>query len=127
MTSGAPKVVGVEPAFRHLDDIEWTPVQRQQNADGSVSVVREKWPIIRPGFLSAHVTYEAGMVVRRHRDVGHHLVRVLAGGAWFGERWCPAGTHIELPVGGEFGPSITGDEGAVLLELTDGRTTGGDR
>ncbi len=51
----SPNVDGVEAVFWHIDDIDWTEVQRQQNADGSVSVVREKWPIIRPGFLSAHV------------------------------------------------------------------------
>ncbi|CAB4698128.1 unannotated protein [freshwater metagenome] len=54
----SPKIDGAEAVFWHLDDIDWTEVQRQQNADGTVSVVREKWPIIRPEFLSAHVHYE---------------------------------------------------------------------
>jgi len=50
--SAAPEVPTV-PTFRNVDDIDWTPVQRQRNADGSESVIRERWPIIRPGFLSA--------------------------------------------------------------------------
>ena len=58
MTEQSPKLDGVEATFRHVDDIDWTVVQQQRNADGTVSVVREKWPIIRPGFLSAYVHYE---------------------------------------------------------------------
>jgi hypothetical protein len=60
------------------------------------------------------------MITRRHGHFGHHLVFVIAGGAWFGDRWCPAGTHIELPFGAAFGPIIAGEEGTVFLELTDG-------
>ena len=32
------KVEGIEATFWHVDDVEWTEVQRQRNADGSVSV-----------------------------------------------------------------------------------------
>jgi hypothetical protein len=116
----SPKVDGLAEAITHLDRLEWTEVKRQRNADGSVSVVRERWPIAEPGFMSASIEYGPGMVVRRHGHFGHHLVRVLAGGAWFGDRWCPAGTHIELPVGAAFGPIVAGPEGAWFLELTDG-------
>jgi hypothetical protein len=42
MTHTSPKIEGVEATFSHVDDIEWTEVQRQRNADGSVSVVREE-------------------------------------------------------------------------------------
>ena len=93
MSTPSPLVDGVDATFWHVDDIDWTEVQRQQNADGSVSVVREKWPIIRPGFLSAYVNYQPGMVVRRHGHRSNHIVFVLGGGAWIGGEWCTAGTQ----------------------------------
>ena len=120
MSDASPKVDRVEATFRHMDDIDWTPVKRQRNADGTVAVVREKWPIAEPAFMSAYIEYDPGMIVRRHGHFADHLVWVIAGGAWFGERWCPAGTHIELPFGAAFGPIIAGDEGARFLELTNG-------
>jgi hypothetical protein len=43
MSNTSPKIDGVEATFWHVDDIDWTEVQRQRNADGTVSVVREKW------------------------------------------------------------------------------------
>ena len=86
MTTTSPKIDGAEATFRHMDEIEWTPVQRQRNADDSVSVVRERWPIIRPDFLSAYVFYEPGMVVRRHGHRSNHIVFVISGGAWIGGR-----------------------------------------
>jgi hypothetical protein len=48
------------------------------------------------------------------------MALVAAGGAWFGERWCPAGTHIELPQGAAHGPIVAGDDGMDILGLTDG-------
>jgi hypothetical protein len=83
-------------------------------------VVREKWPIADPDFMSAYIEYLPGMITRRHGHFGHHLVFVIAGGAWFGDRWCPAGTHIELPFGAAFGPIRAGEEGTFFLELTNG-------
>ena len=124
MTSEAAETAGVEPTFRHLDDIEWTPVQRQQNADGSVSVVREKWPIIRPGFLSAHVTYEPGMVVRRHGHRSNHVVFVLDGSGWFGDHPCTPGTHAHVPLGAAFGPIVAGPTGLTCWELSFGEFGG---
>ncbi|CAM8623262.1 hypothetical protein MCETE7_01924 [Acidimicrobiia bacterium] len=116
----SPKVEGLQSLMTHVSDYEWTDVKRQQNADGSLSVVREKWPILQPDFMSAYIEYSPGMIVRRHGHFGLHLVYVIEGGAWFGDRWCPAGTHIELPIGAAFGPIVAGDEGALFLELTDG-------
>jgi hypothetical protein len=116
----SPKVEGLQSLMTHVSDYEWTDVKHQQNADGSVSVVREKWPILQPDFMSAYIEYSPGMIVRRHGHFGLHLVYVIEGGAWFGDRWCPAGTHIELPFGAAFGPIVAGDEGALFLELTDG-------
>lgn len=108
----------------HLDDIDWTEVQRQRNADGSVSVVREKWPIIRPGFLSAHVHYEPQMVVRRHGHRSNHVVFVIDGGAWIGGEWCTPGTHLHVPLGASFGPIVAGPEGLTCWELSFGEFGG---
>ncbi|MEJ6511544.1 MAG: hypothetical protein QNL59_03075 [Actinomycetota bacterium] len=116
----SPKVEGLQSLMTHVSEYEWTDVKHQQNADGSLSVVREKWPILQPDFMSAYIEYSPGMIVRRHGHFGLHLVYVIEGGAWFGDRWCPAGTHIELPFGAAFGPIVAGDEGALFLELTDG-------
>jgi len=114
----------VEAVYWHLDDIDWTEVQRQQNADGSVSVVREKWPIIRPDFLSAHVHYEPGMVVRRHGHRSNHVVFVLGGSGWIGTEPCEPGTHIHVPLGSAFGPIIAGPEGLTCWELSFGEFGG---
>jgi hypothetical protein len=114
------KIDGVEPTVMHMDELTWTDVKHQRNPDGALAVIREKWPISRPDFMTAYMEYSPGMVCRRHGHFGHHLVFVIAGGAWFGERWCPAGTHIELPFGAAFGPIVAGDEGTVFLEITNG-------
>src|SRR5690242_5065016 len=108
MTHTSPKIDGVEATFSHVDDIEWTEVQRQRNADGSVCVVREKWPIIRPGFLSAYVHYEPGMVVRRHGHRSNHIVFVLDGSGWIGGETVTPHTHIHVPLGAAFGPIVAG-------------------
>jgi hypothetical protein len=44
----------------------------------------------------------------------------MDGGAWFGDHWCPKGSHIELPFGAAFGPIVAGDEGAVMYEIMIG-------
>lgn len=124
MSNQSPKIDGVEAVFRHVDDIEWTPVQAQRNADGTTSVIREKWPIIRPGFLSAYVHYERGMVVRRHGHRSNHVVIVLGGGGWIGGTWCTAGTHIHVPLGAAFGPIVAGPDGLTCWELSFGEFGG---
>ena len=47
---------------------------------------------------------------------------------WCGDRHCPAGTHIELPLGAAFGPFVAGPDGTVLLEVMmgDPRSWGDD-
>ena len=112
------------PIFWHLDDIDWTPVQRQRNADGSESVVREKWPIIRLGFLSAHVFYEPGMVVRRHGHRSNHIVFVLGGDGWIGSEPVGPGMHIHVPLGAAFGPIVAGPAGLICWELSFGEFGG---
>ena len=57
------------------------------------------------------------MIVRRHGHYSPHIVFVIEGELWVGDRRCPAGTHIELPFGAAFGPLRAGDDGAVLFEV----------
>jgi hypothetical protein len=116
----SPKVEGCRETFTMIDDLTWTEVKQQRNPDGTVATVREKWPIVGPDFTSAYINFDAGMITRRHGHFAHHLVLVIAGGAWLGERWCPAGTHIELPKGAALGPIIAGAHGALFLELSNG-------
>ncbi len=116
-----PRIPGLEPTFRHLDDpdVTWQQVRRQRNADGTEASVWEKWLAFSPDpqYLSLYAKYDPGMIVRRHGHFSPHVVFVLEGGAWFGDRWCPAGTHVELPLGAAFGPVRAGDEGAVMFEV----------
>jgi hypothetical protein len=116
-----PKVPGREPTFRHLDDadVPWQQVKRQRNADGTESSVWEKWLAFSPdpAYLSLYARYDPGMIVRRHGHYSPHVVLVIAGELWCGERRCPAGTHIELPLGAAFGPLRAGPEGATLFEV----------
>jgi hypothetical protein len=103
-------------------DMPWQLCRAQQNADGSTSYVREKWFAFSPDpqYLSLYAEYDPGMMVRRHGHYSPHIVFIIDGGLWFGERWCPAGTHVELPFGAAFGPIRAGDEGAKLYEVMMG-------
>ncbi len=111
----------VEPIFRHLDDpaLPGQEVKRQRNADGSTSSVWEKWFAFRadPPYLSLLGRYDPGMIVRRHGHRSPHVVYVVEGSIWCGERLCGAGTHIELPEGAAFGPFRAGPEGATMFEV----------
>jgi hypothetical protein len=110
-----------EPTYRHLDDpdLGWQQVKRMRRADGEEVSVWEKWLAFSPDpqYLSLYARYDPGMIVRRHGHNSPHVLFVLDGGAWFGERWCPAGTHIELPEGAAFGPIRAGEDGAVMFEV----------
>ncbi len=118
--SALPKE-GCEPIFRHMDDADmpWQLCRAQRNADGSEAFVREKWFAFSPDpqYLSLYAEYDPGMIVRRHGHHSPHVVFVIDGGLWFGDRWCPAGTHVELPYGAAFGPIRAGEEGAKLFEV----------
>jgi hypothetical protein len=127
-----PRVPGAEPTFRHLDDPEvpWQAVKAQRNADGSESFVWEKWLAFSadPQYLSLYARYDPGMVVRRHGHFSPHVLFVIAGDIRCGDRHCPAGTHIELPLGAAFGPFVAGPEGTTLFEVMmgDPRSWGDD-
>jgi hypothetical protein len=127
-----PKVPGREPVFRHLDDpgVPWQQVKRQRNADGTESSVWEKWLAFSPDppYLSLYARYDAGMIVRRHGHYSPHVLFVIEGDLRIGDVHCPAGTHVELPLGAAFGPLRAGAAGAVLFEvmLGDPRSWGDD-
>jgi hypothetical protein len=127
-----PKVAGLEPVFRHLDDPEvpWQAVKAQRNADGSDAFVREKWLAFsaEPPYLTVYAQYDPGMIVRRHGHFSPHIVFVLEGELTIGERVCPTGTHVELPFGAAFGPIVAGADGATLFEVMmgDPRSWGDD-
>lgn len=114
----------LEPRFRHLDDadVPWQEVKRQRNADGTTSSVWEKWLAFSrdPQYLSLYARYDPGMIVRRHGHNSPHVVLVIEGELWCGERRCPAGTQVELPHGAAFGPLRAGPAGAVLFEVMMG-------
>lgn len=131
-TPQSPKVAGREPVFRHLDDddVPWQPVKALRKADGTEVYVREKWLAFSPDpqYLSVYAEYDPGMIVRRHGHFSPHIVFVVEGEIEVGGRSCPAGTHIELPLGAAFGPIIAGADGATLFEVMmgDPRSWGDD-
>jgi hypothetical protein len=114
-------IPGREPVFRHLDDpdVPWQQVKSQRNADGTTSSVWEKWLAFSadPPYLSLYARYDPGMIVRRHGHHSPHVLFVIGGELWIGERHCPAGTHVELPHGAAFGPLRAGSSGALLFEV----------
>jgi len=121
-----------EPTFRHLDDpdVRWQQVKAIRRADGTTASVWEKWLAFSadPPYLSLYARYDPQMVVRRHGHFSPHVVFVLEGGLECDGRACPAGTHIELPLGAAFGPLVAGPTGAVLVEVMmgDPRSWGDD-
>lgn len=127
-----PRIPGREPVFRTIDDadVPWQQVKRQRNADGTESSVWEKWLAFsaEPPYLSLYAKYDPGMIVRRHGHRSPHVVFVIDGALRCGDRWCEAGTHIELPLGAAFGPLVAGPDGATLFEVMmgDPRSWGDD-
>lgn len=127
-TSSTPKVPGLEPVFRHLDDddVPWQQVRAIRRSDGSVASVWEKWLAFSPDplYLSLYAKWDPGVVQRRHGHHSPHVLFVIEGEILCGTRRCPAGTHIELPHGAAFGPFVAGAEGATLFEVMMGDPRG---
>ena len=107
------------PRIRHLDELEWQEVRRQQHGDRTVSVF-EKWPEFSDRYLTVYARYEPGMMVHAHGHNSDHVVFVIEGDVMCDDVHCPAGTHIALDQGDTFGPFIAGPEGAVLFEVMMG-------
>ena len=120
------KVPGSEPIFRHLGDpdVEWQEVKRIRRADGTTASVWEKWLAFSPDpqYLSLYAKWDPGMIVRRHGHYSSHVLFVIDGEMWCGDRHCPAGTHVELPLGTAFGPFVAGPDGNGAARGDDGRS-----
>jgi hypothetical protein len=132
-SGGAPADgAALEPTFRHVDDADmsWQQVKTVRNADGTTSSVWEKWLAFspEPQYLSLYAKWDPGMVIRRHGHYSPHVIFVIEGDMWCGDRYCPTGTHVELPLGAAFGPFVAGPHGTVLLEVMmgDPRSWGDD-
>ena len=107
------------PRIRHLDELKWQEVRKQQHGDHTASV-REKWPEFSDRYLSVYAEYDPGMMVHAHGHNSDHVVFVISGDVMCGDVHCPAGTHIALDQGDTFGPIIAGPNGAVLFEVMMG-------
>ncbi len=128
----SPKIEGLAPTFRHLDDpdMKWQQVKAIRRADGTVASIWEKWLAFSPNpqYLSLYAKWDPGVITRRHGHYSPHVIFVIDGDMWCGDRYCPAGTHVELPFGAAFGPFRAGDKGTLLLEVMmgDPRSWGDD-
>jgi hypothetical protein len=131
-TAASPKVPGLEPIFRHLDDADqkWQEVKRVRKADGTTASIWEKWLAFSPDpqYLSLYAKWDPGIVTRKHGHYSPHVIFVIEGDMWCGDRYCPAGTHVELPLGASFGPFVSGPKGTKLMEVMmgDPRSWGDD-
>lgn len=126
------KVEGAEPTFRHLDDAEvpWIKVKAVRRSDGTDACVWEKWLAFNadPPYLTIYAKWDPGVITRRHGHFSNHAIFVIEGDMWCGDRYCPAGTHVELPLGAAFGPFVAGENGALVFEVMmgDPRSWGDD-
>ena len=97
------KVPGLEPTFRSIDDPEvgWQQVKAIRNADGSVASVWEKWLAFSPDpqYLSLYAKWDPGVVVRRHGHYSPHVLFVIEGDMWCGERPLPRRDPHRAPLG----------------------------
>src|SRR4051812_48751981 len=129
-TEAMAERAGVEATFLHFDDVKPQRVRAQLHPDGSERSVWDRWFVISqdPPFVSLHTTWDPDVIVHRHGHLGHHLMYVLRGGMWCGDRWCDVGTYIDLPEGAVAGPYVAGPDGADLFEVTmgDGRSWAND-
>lgn len=124
----SPRVPGLEAIVRHLDDadVPWQQVRAVRLADGTVASVWEKWLAFSadPLYLSLYAKWDPGVIQRRHGHHSPHVLFVIDGEMQCGDRLCPAGTHIELPLGAAFGPFVAGPRGALLFEVMMGDPRG---
>jgi len=107
------------PRFRHLDDLKWQEVRRQQHGERVASVF-EKWMEFSDRYLSLYAKWDPGMIVQAHGHNSDHVVFVLEGEMTCGDVVCTAGTHIALDQGDTFGPFVAGPHGVVLFEIMMG-------
>jgi hypothetical protein len=108
------------PRIKHVDDVEAHEVVRIEFDDGRSASIYERFIEHLPNFLSFYNRWDPGMMQRKHGHQGHHMVFILSGEMWVGDRHCPQGTHIFLMHGDTFGPWIAGPEGCETLSVVAG-------
>ena len=112
--SAAPRLVFVD-----ANAVPWTEVIAQQHGERRVSV-HEKFLEWTPQRMVVLGRYDPNVVIERHGHASDHLVYVLEGELFVGERRCAPGTLIVLEHGATFGPLIAGSAGALLFETWAG-------
>ena len=122
--------VTADAAITHVDDGPWQRVRAQRHPDGSERFVSDRWFVIGrdPQYFSLLSRWDPDVVVHRHGHWSHQIVYVIKGEVTIDGRRCPAGTHIDLPLGSSIGPMIAGPEGVEMLEVAmgDGRSWSAD-
>jgi hypothetical protein len=108
------------PRIKHVDDVDVHEVVRIEFEDGRSASINERFMEWLPNFLSFYNRWDPGMMQRKHGHHGHHVVFILSGEMWVGDRHCPAGTHIFLMHGDTFGPWVAGPEGCETLGIVAG-------
>ncbi|MBL7491849.1 hypothetical protein I6A60_39540 [Frankia sp. AgB1.9] len=103
-----------------VGDLPWQEVKAQAHPGGRRVSVWEKFLEWSPERMVIYARYDPGMVVERHGHASDHFVYVVAGEVLVGDRPCPAGTHLTLEHGAQFGPLVAGPEGATLYEVMTG-------
>jgi hypothetical protein len=124
--TGISEDPNVKVTITHRDQMKAQQVRAQQHPDGSTRSVWDWWFVINrePAFVSMVTRWDPDVIVHKHGHYGAHIMYVLRGGLWCGDRWCPEGTHIDVPFGAAGGPYVAGPEGVEIFEFTigDGRS-----
>ena len=71
-------------------------------------------------YLALFAKWDPGMIVRKHGHFSPHVITVLKGEFTCDDRLCGPGTHIELPMGADFGPFVAGEKGVEVYEVMMG-------
>jgi hypothetical protein len=108
------------PRIKHVDEVEAHEVVRIEYEDGRSASIYERFMERLPTFFSFYNRWDPGMMQRKHGHQGHHVVFILSGEMWVGDRHCPKGTHIFLMHGDTFGPWVAGPEGCETLGIIAG-------
>ncbi|EHJ62646.1 hypothetical protein NSU_0474 [Novosphingobium pentaromativorans US6-1] len=108
------------PRIKHVDDVEAFEVCRIEYEDGRSASIYERFVERLPNFVTFYNRWDPGMLQRTHGHTGHHMVFILSGEIWVGDKHCPAGTHIFLMHGDVFGPWRAGPEGCETLGVIAG-------
>jgi hypothetical protein len=105
--------------FRHVDDLGWQEVKRQQHGD-QVAAVRCKILEWTPTRVLIFTSYDPGMVLEVHGHKSDHMIFITKGSVEISGVNCTPGMMILLEHGATFGPFVAGPEGTELIEVYTG-------